>query len=607
MLVVRSRSTPNIFFFSDGQDKLVCGGSQLRMRALSWLVLLMYLAASQVEARRTGPVMGSMVRGTKWAIRGFQAEPLPQSSNTTGPTPAPVNYCTNLLDPVDLNLTGSKDMCEFVTNECTEDGILKYLQFRYCAMQNQVVLGFLLLFIWALYVMTLLTTTADWFFVPPLQYFNEKLNLTPEVAGVTVLALGNGGPDVFGAMAGIGNGNFALGLAGIMGASTCIVTMLLGIIVLIAKPEYGGASVNKGPFLRDGICYIVVTSLLFVVCSDKQIHLWEAIMMMLIYAAFVILVVCMGRHTADEDGGLADNLQDPTDDDLPRAHHSRSFDSLLDADHERKKDADGHLEGIVLEHDKGPVGKTIWAIQLPWTVFRHCTIPNSDGHWDWKRRYLLPISMPGFGVMFLLDAFPDDMTAAVVGSVAGALFVCGLLMFLATSNEARPAFYPVLPVVGFVAAVVWMDLVSGEIVGLLQDIGLLSGLSDTILGLTVLALGNCMADLAANVAVARAGSPKMALSTCFGSPFLNQILGLGAALTLQTAKLYPEPFKFDFTWENRIPFMMAIGAVCITLPTFHLSNYTAPRAFAVVLIGMYIAFVTVAFMLEFSVIPGKGK
>ena len=33
---------------------------------------------------------------------------------------------------------------------------------------------------------------VDYFFVPPLTFLAEKLNLTPSVAGITLLALGNG-------------------------------------------------------------------------------------------------------------------------------------------------------------------------------------------------------------------------------------------------------------------------------------------------------------------------------------------------------------------------------------------------------------------------------
>ena len=51
-----------------------------------------------------------------------------------------------------------------------------------------------------------------------------------------------------------------------------------------------------------------------------------------------------------------------------------------------------------------------------------------------------------------------------------------------------------------------------------------------ILGLTVLAIGNSVGDWVADTAVARAGEPGMGVASCFGSPLLNDVLGLSVAL-----------------------------------------------------------------------------
>lgn len=49
------------------------------------------------------------------------------------------------------------------------------------------------------------------------------------------------------------------------------------------------------------------------------------------------------------------------------------------------------------------------------------------------------------------------------------------------------------------------------------------------LGLTVLAIGNSVADWIADLAVARADKPVMAISSCFGSPLLKDVLGYSLA------------------------------------------------------------------------------
>lgn len=49
-----------------------------------------------------------------------------------------------------------------------------------------------------------------------------------------------------------------------------------------------------------------------------------------------------------------------------------------------------------------------------------------------------------------------------------------------------------------------------------------------IMGLTVLAWGNSMADLSANVTMARKGLANMAITACFAGPLFNICIGLGA-------------------------------------------------------------------------------
>lgn len=56
-----------------------------------------------------------------------------------------------------------------------------------------------------------------------------------------------------------------------------------------------------------------------------------------------------------------------------------------------------------------------------------------------------------------------------------------------------------------------------------------------ILGLTVLAIGNSVGDWVADTAVARAGEPGMGVASCFGSPLLNDVLGLSVALIVSNA------------------------------------------------------------------------
>ena len=68
-----------------------------------------------------------------------------------------------------------------------------------------------------------------------------------------------------------------------------------------------------------------------------------------------------------------------------------------------------------------------------------------------------------------------------------------------------------------------------------------------ILGLTVLALGNCVADWVADTVVTRAGKPEMAFASCFGSPLLSHVLGLSIAMIVSKPSLYLASSLFVFS------------------------------------------------------------
>ncbi|KAK0731699.1 Sodium/calcium exchanger protein-domain-containing protein [Lasiosphaeris hirsuta] len=100
-------------------------------------------------------------------------------------------------------------------------------------------------------------------------------------------------------------------------------------------------------------------------------------------------------------------------------------------------------------------------------------------------------------------------------------------LLLLTSPDQKPKYHFVLCFLGFVISVAWISTIAGEVVGVLKAFGVILGISEAILGLTIFAVGNSLGDLVADVTVARLGYPVMALAACFGGPMLNILLGVG--------------------------------------------------------------------------------
>lgn len=66
--------------------------------------------------------------------------------------------------------------------------------------------------------------------------------------------------------------------------------------------------------------------------------------------------------------------------------------------------------------------------------------------------------------------------------------VLSLLVRQFSTEERPPRFYGALCFVGFLVAITWIFLVANEVVGILQAFGMIFGVSDAILGLTIFAM-----------------------------------------------------------------------------------------------------------------------
>lgn len=86
-----------------------------------------------------------------------------------------------------------------------------------------------------------------------------------------------------------------------------------------------------------------------------------------------------------------------------------------------------------------------------------------------------------------------------------------IVLIIATVEHIRPKHHYILCFLGFVISIAWISTIAGEVVGVLQTLGVVLNISEALLGLTIFAAGNSVGDLVADITVARLGHPVMAL------------------------------------------------------------------------------------------------
>lgn len=176
--------------------------------------------------------------------------------------------------------------------------------------------------------------------------------------------------------------------------------------------------------------------------------------------------------------------------------------------------------GIVAIVKPIPICRSVMGEQLPWVLLT-AAIVVATGFSPWL-----------------------DGTPAVVSRVEGIILLLLLVMFMRRTllsarenpgSEAggntrqRKVWIACLMIAGGLGALIF----GGDIfVDGASAIASLMGVSDAVIGLTIVAAGTSLPELATSVVAARKGSPDMAVGNVIGSCVLNIVLILGTAATI---------------------------------------------------------------------------
>ena len=139
----------------------------------------------------------------------------------------------------------------------------------------------------------------------------------------------------------------------------------------------------------------------------------------------------------------------------------------------------------------------IW--EIPLNFLRDYTIPMAEfEEWDRTRATVLPLTVPiSFCFLFsLLEGETGSILLIVCGALAGPGILCSIYLAFCTKKTVAPErIMFVMAIVGFVQAIVWISFTSDFVIDLLWIIGLILGIPKSVLGLTLLAVGNCLGDM----------------------------------------------------------------------------------------------------------------
>ncbi|EOA81083.1 uncharacterized protein SETTUDRAFT_144359 [Exserohilum turcica Et28A] len=182
----------------------------------------------------------------------------------------------------------AQDQCAFVRANCPDEeaGVISYLTFYYCRLSHARPVAFILMTLWLALLFSTIGIAASDFFCVNLNTIARMLGMSESLAGVTLLAFGNGSPDVFSTFAAFRTHAASLAVGELIGAACFITAVVSGSMALIRPFQ-----VARKSFVRDVGFFLVAAAFSMGFVVDGKLHLWEAISMVVFYLFYVLFVV----------------------------------------------------------------------------------------------------------------------------------------------------------------------------------------------------------------------------------------------------------------------------------------------------------------------------
>ncbi|XP_072769282.1 sodium/potassium/calcium exchanger 2-like isoform X5 [Nerophis lumbriciformis] len=410
-----------------------------------------------------------------------------------------------------------------------------------------------------IYMFIALAIVCDEFFVPALTVITEKLTISDDVAGATFMAAGGSAPELFTSIIGVFISHSNVGIGTIVGSAVFNILFVIGMCAIFSKEIL---NLTWWPLFRDVSFYIMDLILLIVFFLDNFISIWESITLLSGYAAYVIFMKfnskmegfvkgCMNKNQVvevevqpkDEKASPGAPEDDGKLSARPRLQRGGSSASLHNS----------LMRNSIFQlmiHTLDPLSEGKFrekASILHKIAKKKCQVEDSekangvasraDKNLPNSSSVQVEVTPPMNGTAgqegeTAEDEEEDDQPLSLSWPESGRKRFTYLLiipivlpLWLTLPDVRKPTAKKFFPI-SFLGSICWIAAFSYLMVWWAHQVGETIGITEEIMGLTILAAGTSIPDLITSVIVARKGLGDMAVSSSVGSNIFDITVGL---------------------------------------------------------------------------------
>ncbi|XP_062589037.1 sodium/potassium/calcium exchanger 2-like [Saccostrea cucullata] len=500
-----------------------------------------------------------------------------------------------LVEGLELSIAGHRRLLSTNTTSSTSEEAL-YPEDAFT--EEQLKHGAVILHVLGMiYMFIALAIVCDEFFVPSLGVIIQRFGISEDVAGATFMAAGGSAPEFFTSLIGVFLAKSNVGVGTIVGSAVFNILFVIGMCALVSKDVL---ALTWWPLFRDVTFYSIDLLLLIVFfVTDKKIYWYEALVLFFLYICYVVFMKFNHRierwvksklpKTKTKVGSSSQMVEKPERVlSVPILHsggnHFRPgiLELIIHHIDPMHKDSKPHNKAMHL-HAIATLKVIIGTTHTDDPNGVHVDKDNNTIQANGKDpgqpvangRAIDQNNRAEDGVLLTVDGVAKQSPDTASGSEDRATSDVQTLeeeeepLDLSWPKGWRsrisyvllaPLVFPMwitLPDVRreekkkwywctFFGSIVWIAIFSYLMNWWTNTVGKTIGLSDVVMGLTILAAGTSIPDLITSVIVAKKGFGDMAVSSSVGSNIFDITVGLPIPWLLYAAA-FQEPIDVDST------------------------------------------------------------
>ncbi|XP_067380442.1 sodium/potassium/calcium exchanger 2-like isoform X6 [Channa argus] len=478
-----------------------------------------------------------------WSSGGLSEPALPQESLQQSPPHRTLLFTQHQTDP-----NVSEDMPIAMRSTSDSNGSQGEFPPDIFTLEQRRQGGVILHMFGMIYMFIALAIVCDEFFVPALTVITEKLSISDDVAGATFMAAGGSAPELFTSVIGVFISHSNVGIGTIVGSAVFNILFVIGMCAIFSKEIL---NLTWWPLFRDVSFYILDLIMLIIFFLDNFISMWESITLLSGYAAYVIFMKfngnvegfvkdCMNKNQVVEvevrpkarprlqRGGSSASLHnslmrnsifqlmihtlDPLSEEFADSGKFREKASILHKIAKKKCQVEDSekANGVASCSDKNLPNSS--SVEVEVTPPMNGTAGQEGEAAEDEEEEDQPLSL----------SWPESNRKRFTYL----LIIPIVLPLWLTLPDVRKAsskkFFPIT----FLGSICWIAGFSYLMVWWAHQVGETIGITEEIMGLTILAAGTSIPDLITSVIVARKGLGDMAVSSSVGSNIFDITVGL---------------------------------------------------------------------------------